>query len=197
MRSGLRTLLEHHGFTVVAEASDGREALRLCDEVKPDVAVLDLAMPMLNGLDAARSLRKQPAPPAIVLLTLHREDQYVLEALRVGVQGYVLKNQAPEDLIDAVREAVKGAVYLSPSIARVVVDAFLHRGQPPDDPLSPREREVLQLVAEGKTTKEVAGVLGISVKTADSHRSRMMEKLEIHDTATLVRYAIRRGIVQP
>jgi two-component system, NarL family, response regulator NreC len=197
VRQGLRALLEKNGFEVVGEAGDGREALRLAEELKPQVAVLDLSMPLLNGLDVARALLKQPEHPVVVLLTLHREDQYVLDALRAGVQGYVLKNQAPEDLVDAVREVLRGAVYLSPSIARVLVDAFLHKGQLPSDPLSPREREVLQLVAEGKTTKEVAQVLGISVKTADSHRSRLMEKLEIHETASLVRYAIRRGLVQP
>jgi two-component system response regulator NreC len=197
VRQGLRDLLERHGFDVVAEAADGREALRLAGDLRPQVVVLDIAMPMLNGLDVARGLLRQPAPPAIVLLTLHREDQYVLEALRAGVQGYVLKNQAPEDLVQAVSEVARGAVYLSPNIAQVVVDAFLHKGGLPADPLSPREREVLQLVAEGKTTKEVAQVLGISVKTADSHRSRLMEKLEIHETAGLVRYAIRRGLVQP
>ena len=197
MRQGLRDLLQRNGFEVVAEAADGREAVRLAGDLRPQVVVLDVAMPMLNGLDAARALLRQPAPPAVVLLTLHREDQYVLDALRTGVQGYVLKNQAPEDLVEAIREVAKGSVYLSPSIARVVVDAFLHKGGPPADPLSPREREVLQLVAEGKTTKEVAQVLGISVKTADSHRSRLMEKLEIHETASLVRYAIRRGLVQP
>jgi two-component system response regulator NreC len=197
VRQGLRDLLERHGFEVVAEAADGREALRLASDVRPQVVVLDIAMPMLNGLDVARALLRQPSPPGIVLLTLHREDQYVLEALRTGIQGYVLKNQAPEDLVEAVSAVARGAVYLSPSIAQVVVDAFLHKGALPADPLSPREREVLQLVAEGKTTKEVAQVLGISVKTADSHRSRLMEKLEIHETAGLVRYAIRRGLVQP
>jgi two-component system response regulator NreC len=197
VRQGLRDLLERNGFVVVAEAGDGREALRLVQDVRPQVVVLDIAMPLLNGLDTARALLRQPEHPYVVLLTLHREDQYVLDALRAGVHGYVLKNQAPEDLVDAVREVAKGAVYLSPSIARVVVDAFLHKGDLPNDPLSPREREVLQLVAEGKTTKEVAQVLGISVKTADSHRSRLMEKLEIHETAGLVRYAIRRGLVQP
>ena len=181
----------------MGEAADGREAVRLAQELKPQVVVLDLAMPLLNGLEAARALLRQPEPPRVVLLTLHREDQYVLEALRAGVHAYVLKSQAGEDLVEAVREAARGATYLSPSIARVVVDAFLHKGALPADPLSPREREVLQLVAEGKTTKEVAQVLGISVKTADSHRSRLMQKLEIHETASLVRYAIRRGLVQP
>jgi DNA-binding NarL/FixJ family response regulator len=197
VRQGLRSLLEKQGLDVVGEAGDGRTAVSMLTTCRPDVAVLDVSMPSLNGLDAAREIRRQSPTTAVVLLTVHAEDHYVLEALRAGVQGYVLKDQAPEDLGEAIREVSRGAVYLSPGIAHVVVQAYLNRTELPPDPLSPREREVLQLVAEGKTTKEVAQILGVSVKTADSHRSRLMEKLEIHETATLVRYAVRRGLVQP
>jgi two-component system response regulator NreC len=196
VRQGVRALLERQGLHVVAEAGDGRRAVQLAAECRADVAVLDVSMPHMNGLDAAREVRRASPSTSVVLLTVHADDHYVLEALRAGVQGYVLKDQAPEDLVEAVLEVARGATYLSPGIARVVVQAYLDKKDLPSDPLSPREREVLQLVAEGKTTKEVAQILGVSVKTADSHRSRLMEKLDIHETATLVRYAIRRGLVQ-
>ena len=181
---------------MVGEAADGREALKLASSSHPDIAVLDLAMPALNGLDAARELLRSDPRMKVVLLTMHTEDPYVLEALRNGVSGYVLKTQAGDDLIQAIREVTRGALYLSPGVSRTVVDAYKSKTDLPPDPLSPREREVLQLVAEGKTTKEVAGQLGISVKTAESHRTRIMSKLNIHETAGLVRYAIRRGLIQ-
>jgi DNA-binding NarL/FixJ family response regulator len=195
VRQGLKALLERDGFEVV-EASDGHEAIQLTRERHPDVAVLDLAMPLLNGLDAAREIRQVSPPTKTILLTMHAEDQYVLEALRAGVSGYVLKTQAGVDLVKAVHEVQRKAVYLSPGVSRAVVEAYLAKTDLAPDPLTPRERQVLQLIAEGKTTKEVASLLGISVKTAESHRSRIMEKLDIHETATLVRYAIRRGLIQ-
>jgi two-component system response regulator NreC len=128
---------------------------------------------------------------------MHSEDPYVMEALRAGIKGYVLKTQAATDLVQAIQEVSRGRVYLSPGVSQAVVEAYLAKSELPPDPLSPREREVLQLVAEGKTTKEIAGVLGLSVKTAESHRTRIMEKLDIHATAGLVRYAIRRGLISP
>ena len=197
VRQGLRAMLEHEGFKIVAEASDGREALRLAETSHPDVALLDLAMPGLNGLDAGREIQRLAKGIKTILLTMHTEDPYVLEALRSGISGYVLKTQAAVDLVQAIREVTRGSIYLSPGVSRTVVDAYRSKSDIPPDPLSPREREVLQLVAEGKTTKEVAGVLGISVKTAESHRMRIMSKLGIHETASLVRYAIRRGLIQP
>jgi len=196
VRQGLRAMLEHHEFRIVGEAADGREAVRLAATTHPDVAVLDLAMPVLNGLDAAREILRTGARTRAILLTVHREDPYVLEALRTGITGYVLKTQAAPDLIQAIREVVRGAVYLSPGVSRAVVDAYRAKSDLPPDPLTPREREVLQLVAEGKTTKEAAGLLGVSAKTAESHRTRIMAKLDIHETASLVRYAIRRGLIQ-
>jgi len=196
LRQGLKAILEREEFKVVGEASDGLEAVRCAQESHPDVAVLDLAMPLLNGIGAAREILHQNPKTKAVLLTMHTEEQYVLEALRAGIRGYVLKTRASGELVQAIRDVTKGLVYLSSGISQTVVDAFLHKTDVQFQPLSPRELQVLQLVAEGKTTKEVASVLGISVKTAESHRTRIMEKLEIHETAGLVRYAIRRGLIQ-
>jgi DNA-binding NarL/FixJ family response regulator len=166
-------------------------------EHEPDVAVLDLAMPLLNGLDTAREILKMSTRTKPMLLTMHTEDHYVLEALRAGVRGYVMKSHSREDLVRAITQVAHGEVYLSPGISEVVVQAYLNKSDYSSDPLSGRERQVLQLVAEGNTTKKVASLLGLSVKTAESHRARIMEKLDIHETAGLVRYAIRRGIIQP
>ena len=197
VRQALKALLEGLGFSVVGEAGDGAEAVRVARERCPDVAVLDLTMPIRNGLDAAREILQACPRVKAILLTVHTEDHYVLDALRAGIKGYVVKTQAAADLVRAINEVQKGMVYLSPGISQTVVQAYLTKSDVPPDPLTPREREVLQLVAEGKTTKEVAKLLGISVKTAESHRTRIMEKLEIHETASLVRYAVRRGLIQP
>lgn len=197
VRQGLKVMLEKEGMQVTAEACDGQEALRLIPSVHPDVAILDIGMPNLNGLDAAREIHRSFPRTKTILLTRHDEDPYVTEALRLGVKGYVLKTQAATDLLQAIQYVCRGAVYLSPGISRAVVDAYRTSSELAAEPLSTRERQVLQLVGEGKSTKDVAGVLGISVKTAESHRSRLMRKLDIHETATLVRYAIRRGLVQP
>jgi two-component system response regulator NreC len=197
VRQGLKALLEREGFQVAGEASDGQEVIRLVSQIRPDIAILDISMPILNGIDAARELRKASPTTKTILLTRHDEDQYVTEALRSGVKGYVLKNQAATDLVHAIREVCRGGIYLSPSISGTIVGAFLSKTDLPADPLTSRERQVLQLVGEGKSTKEVAALLGISMKTAESHRTRLMQKLDIHETASLVRYAIRRGLVQP
>jgi DNA-binding NarL/FixJ family response regulator len=196
-RQGIKALLEHDGFDVVAEAKDGHEAVKLAQEHTPEVAVLDMNMPLLNGLHAAQEIGRLSPRTSTILLTMYEDEAYVLEALRAGVRGYVLKAQAAEDLVQAIREVAKGSVYLSPGISRTVVNAFLSKTVVPDDPLTSRERQVLQLVAEGKTTKEIATLLGVSVKTAESHRGHIMDKLEVHATAGLVRYAIRKGMIQP
>ncbi|MFI4968307.1 MAG: response regulator [Gammaproteobacteria bacterium] len=195
-RQGLKALLEREGFDVVGEAANGHDAVRMARQLNPGIAVLDIGMPLLNGIDAARDIHKQASDTEVVLLTMYEEEAYVLEALRAGIRGYVLKAQAAADLVGAIREVLRGAVYLSPGISKAVVDAYVGKTELPRDPLTDRERQVLQLVAEGKTTKEVAEVLGLSVKTADSHRTRIMQKLEIHETASLVRYAIRRGFIK-
>ena len=194
VRQGVKNLLERQGFNVVAEAEDGREALKAVTETGPDIAVLDLTMPQLDGLDAAREIAQLFPQTRTVLLTQHDEEPYVVRALHAGVKGYVLKSQTAAELVDAIHEVVRGGIYFSPRVSGAIFRAY--QTKEGANQLSKRERQVLQLVAEGKTTKEVAQSLGISVKTADSHRSHIMSKLNIHDTAGLVRYAIREGLVQ-
>jgi DNA-binding NarL/FixJ family response regulator len=197
VRESLRALLEREQFKVVAEAADGRDAVQQARTVRPDVALVDLGMPKLNGFDAAQEIKRASPNTRVVALTAHAEDAYVMAALRAGIKGYVLKSQAASDLVQAIREVSQGKTYLSPGISRTVVEASLGNGEQVLNPLTLREREVLQLVAEGKRTKELAQMLGISVKTADSHRTRIMRKVDIHDTAGLVRYAIRLGLIEP
>jgi DNA-binding NarL/FixJ family response regulator len=197
VRQGLRSLLDREKIQVIAEASDGQEVIRLAEAHHPDVAVMDISMPTLNGIDAARELARSCPKTRVILLTQHEEEQYLHEALESGVRGYVLKSQVVSDLVHAIRQVSRGGFYLSPGVSQAVVEAYRSRSERPSDPLSIRERQVLQLIAEGKSTKDVASLLGISVKTAESHRSRLMKKLDIHETASLVRYAVRRGLIQP
>ncbi|MBZ5513929.1 MAG: response regulator transcription factor [Acidobacteriia bacterium] len=196
VRQGIKSLLQQEGFNVVGEAADGYEAIRLAKELHPDVAVLDLGMPLINGTNAAREILRELPRMKVILLTMHTEEQYVLDALQAGVTGYVVKTEAASDLVRALKEVCAGATYLSSKISRAIVRAYLERRTGAPDPLTPREREVLQLIAEGKTTKEIASVLEISVKTADSHRTNIMSKLGTHGIAGLVRYAIRRGWIE-
>jgi two-component system, NarL family, response regulator NreC len=195
VRHGVKMLLERENFEVVGEASDGLEAIALARQLRPEVVVLDLAMPGVNGLGAVNEIKKVSPRSRMVLLTMYTEEHYVLEALRAGVKGCVSKAQAPEHLLQAMREVCAGGVYLSPSVSGAVVQAYLSKTEMPRDNLTSRERQVLQLITESKTTKEIAVILGVTVKTAESHRSKLMEKLDIHSTAGLVRYAIRRGLV--
>jgi DNA-binding NarL/FixJ family response regulator len=196
VRQGVRALLEREGIVVVGEASDGQEAQRLVLRESPDAAVMDISMPLFNGLDAALSLSRSSPRTRLILLTRHNEEQYVAEALRCGVRGYVLKDQAANDLVRAIREVCSGQVYLSPGVSRAVVEAYATPDRPKDT-LSARERQVLQLIAEGKTTKDIAVLIHVSAKTVETHRARLMQKLGIHEIAGLVRYAIRKGLVQP
>jgi two-component system, NarL family, response regulator NreC len=196
VRQGIKSLLEREGMQVLAEASDGQEAVRQVEKHNPDVAIMDIGMPLLNGMDAVRALGRSAPKTKPVLLTQHDEDQYVSEALEAGVKGYVLKSQVANDLVTAIRQVLRGDVYLSPGIASAVMAAYRTKSDRPANPLTARERQVLQLIAEGKSTKEIASILGVSVKTAESHRSRLMQKLDIHETASLVRYAVKRGLVQ-
>ena len=194
VRQGLRILLEQAGMVVLGEAADGLEALQLAHTHPPDVAILDLAMPHLNGLETARRLRETVPQTKTILLTMHTDEPYVLAALHAGAVGYVVKTQATADLVQAIHTVVQGAIYLSPWVARVVGQASLSGTPLPRDPLTSREREVVQRIAEGQTTKEIAADLGLGVKTVESHRINVMRKLDIHETASLVRYAIRRGL---
>ncbi len=197
VRQSLRSLLEREQFQVVAEASDGQEVVRLSESLHPDIAVIDISMPILNGIEAVRELGRSCPKTKAILLTQHEEDQYIREALVAGVKGYVLKNQAASDLVHAIQQVSRGQFYLSPGVSRAVVEAYRTKTDSPADPLTGRERQVLQLIAEGKSTKDAASLLGISVKTAESHRMRLMQKLDIHETASLVRYAVRRGLIEP
>jgi two-component system, NarL family, response regulator NreC len=197
VRQSLKTLLEKEGFQVVAEASDGQEAVRHVESLQPDIAVLDVSMPILNGIDAARQIVRVSPKVRTILLTQHDEDEYISAALEAGIRGYVLKSQVASDLIEAIRQVCRGQVYLSPGVSSAVVQAYRSKSQRPKDPLTARERQVLQLIAEGKSTKDVASLLGISVKTAESHRTRLMGKLDIHETASLVRYAVKHRLVRP
>jgi DNA-binding NarL/FixJ family response regulator len=196
VRQALKTVLENGGYQVCGEASDGREAIQLCQQFHPEIAVIDISMPLLNGVGAAREIAKVSPRTRVIFLTMHAGDQFVLEGLRSGVHGYVVKTKDLAELLLAIRTVSQGEVYLSPGISRTVLDGYLAGRAVSNDPLSAREREVLQLVAEGKTTKEVASLLGISTSTAESHRTNIMEKLDIHDTAGLVRYAIRHGVIE-
>jgi DNA-binding NarL/FixJ family response regulator len=197
VRQSLKSLLEREGFKVVGEASDGQETVRQVETLQPDIAVMDISMPILNGLNAAREIGRSSPKTKTVLLTQHDEGQYISEALEAGVKGYVLKSQVANDLLLAIRQVSRGQVYLSPGVSRGVMEAYHSKPNQSKSPLTLRERQVLQLIAEGKSTKDAASLLGISVKTAESHRTRLMHKLDIHETASLVRYAVRRGIVEP
>jgi len=196
VRQGFRALLERNGFDVAGEATNGLDAVHLAGELKPDIALLDVSMPVMNGLDAGREIQRTHENTHVVLLTMHAEEHLMAAALRTGIRAYVLKSQATEDLVAAIRAVMRRQVYLNPGLSKFAVDAYIKGEAAAADPLAPRERQVLQLVAEGRTSKEIAAVLGLRAKTAESYRARVMEKLDIHDTAGLVRYAIRQGIVE-
>jgi len=196
VRQGLRSLLEKAGHEVVGEASDGQEAVKLARTLFPEISVLDIAMPRLNVLDTAREIRSLSPKTKTILLTAYTDKAYIMEAIKVGAKGYVVKTEAADDLIRAIREISRGEIYLSPSIANSFVGAYLDDSQLPADSLTRRERQVLHLIAEGNTTKEIGQQLNISFKTAESHRSHLMRKLDLHDIAGLVRYAIQKGIIR-
>ena len=196
-RQGLRFLMESDGFTVLGEASNGHEAVNLTEKFRPDVVIMDFSMPRLNGLDASREIRRISPRSKVILLTAHREEQYVLEALSVGIKGYVLKSEGAKAIREAIQAVTQGNAYLSPGIARFAIDSFVGKcADGPVEVLSPRELQVLQLIAESHTTKEIAEQLNLTVKTAESCRTALMNKLDIHETASLVRYAVRRGLVK-
>jgi DNA-binding NarL/FixJ family response regulator len=205
VRQGVRLCLEAMGdIEVVAEAEDGQVAVQLASELKPDVAVIDLTMPRLSGVQAIRQIKRDTSDVEVVVLSVHDSEAYVVQALRAGAAGYVLKRNAATELADAIRAAHRGDAYLHPSIARRVIDDYLsripvsdHVAAEPHDRLSPREREVLQLAAEGHSTRSIAGLLCLSTKTVEHHRASVMTKLGLHGQTELVKYAIRVGLVEP
>ncbi|MGB8181888.1 MAG: response regulator transcription factor [Stellaceae bacterium] len=201
IRASLKSLIgEFPGIEVVGEAGDGREALEHAGKLRPNVVLMDIAMPGLNGLEATRRLVKDQPQVRVVMLSMHSDESHVLQALRAGASGYVLKGSAPRELEMAIEAVARGEIFLSPAISKHVIDVYLNRaeGQANSlDLLTPRQREILQLIAEGKSSKQIAQLLEASVKTIESHRASLMERLDIHDVAGLVRYAIRHGLVSP
>lgn len=199
VRQGLVGLLEDSGeCEVVAEAADGVEAVEKALATRPDVAVLDLSMPRLSGLEAVRRIRDELPHTRVLVVTVHEEEEYVLPIVRAGAAGYLVKDSAASELLAAVRAVASGRAYFGPQAAKALAEQYRRPPGAPDDPyedLTPREREVLHLVVEGKTTKEIGKALGISTKTADNHRTRMMDKLGLHNTAEVVRYAAKKGLL--
>ena len=198
-RRSLAQLLEREGFEIMAEASDGMETVALATKLDPDAVVCDMNMPHLNGVEVTREIARLGLRAKTVILTMFEDDVSVREALRAGATGYVLKTQAPTDLVQALRELSEGNRYLSPGITNSVVDACLRRNDDEDqsEVLTSRERQILQLVAEGNATKEIARLLNLTIKTVESHRSRLMRKLDTGNIAGLVRHAVRQGIIRP
>jgi DNA-binding NarL/FixJ family response regulator len=201
VRAGIRSLLKGlENVEVVGEAGDGQEAVRLAESLRPDVVLLDVGMPGLNGLDVAARLAAHDASIRVLILSMHTSEEYVLRALRAGCAGYLLKGSAVAELEIAVRAVARGETYLSPAVSKHVMDDYVRRtggATDPIDALTPRQREVLQLVAEGNTSKDIADRLGLSFKTVEAHRAQIMERLGLHDVAGLVRFAMRMGLVRP
>jgi DNA-binding NarL/FixJ family response regulator len=201
MRSGIRLMLERESdLTVVGEAADGREAVSLAKTLKPDVVVMDIGMPNLNGIEAAHQMTQENPEMAIVIVSMHADESYVLRALKAGARGYLLKDSAEADLIKAVHVVYGGKSFFSPAVSKVLLDDYvrkLKRSGTDDayDLLTPREREILQLIAEGKSNKDIANLLNLSVYTIESHRSNLMEKLNLRGLPELILYAVRRGII--
>jgi DNA-binding NarL/FixJ family response regulator len=201
VRHGVRRILEHQpDWTVVGEAGDGREAVRLAIELQPNLAILDVGMPLLNGIEATKQIARRVPGIRILALSVYSEEAYVTQALRAGAHGYLLKDSADKDLINAVKSVMAGNAFFSPAVARVMLDDYVRhlgdRGIPDRfDSLTERERETLQLVAEGHSNKAIAELLGISPATVETHRAHVLQKLDLHSTAELILYAVRRGVV--
>jgi two-component system response regulator NreC len=201
LRQGLRKILEEQpDWTVIAEASDGREAVRLATETQPHVAILDIGMPNLNGIEATRQIVRRVPGVQVLILSMHAEEAYIIQALKAGARGYLLKDSADTELIRAVTAVAAGKSFFSPAVAKVMLDDYVQRLADKGitdrfELLSEREREVLQLVAEGHSNKEIAELLAISPVTVDTHRAHILQKLDLHNTAELVLYAVRRGVI--
>lgn len=200
VRAGLRALVESiDGAEVVGESGEGREALEMIGTLRPDVALLDIGMPGMNGLEVARRATEASPRTRVIILSMHAEDTYVRQALRVGVAGYLLKGAAVSELPLALQSVMRGETYLTPRVSQAVVSGMLRDGPSETDPLlglTDRQREILQLIAEGKSTKEIAGILDVSVKTVETHRARLMERLGIKDVPGLVRFALKAGLIE-
>ena len=202
VRHGLRKLLEERPeWEVVAEAGDGREAVRLAEQHKPDVAILDVAMPLLNGIEATRQITRRVPGTRVLVLSMHADEAYVTQILQAGATGYLLKDSADVDLLKAVGEAAKGKSFFSPAIAKVMLDDYVRQLADKGvtdryETLSEREREIFQLIAEARTNKEIAALLNVSPSTVETHRAHIMEKLDLHSAAEIVLYAVRRGVIR-
>jgi DNA-binding NarL/FixJ family response regulator len=202
VRQGLRKVLEERPeWEVVAEAADGREAVRLAEQHRPDIAVLDVAMPLLNGIEATRQIKRRVPDTRVLVLSMHADEAYVTQILQAGAAGYLLKDSADVDLLKAVEEAASSRSFFSPAIARTMLDEYRRQvadkgGSNRYDILSEREREIFQLIAEAKTNKEIAALLHVSPSTVETHRAHIMEKLDLHSAAEIVLYAVRRGVIR-
>lgn len=199
VRAGINSLIEgFRGIDVVGEASDGREGLALVRKLQPDMVLMDIAMPGLNGLEATARLVKNHTGVKVIMLSMYANEEYVLQALRAGASGYLLKDAATSELKSAIETVARGEIYLSPAISRTVIDDYLGRLEIPVDPLeklTPRQREILQLIVEGHSTRQIAGILHVSTKTVETHRAQLQERLGIRDVPGLVRFAIRAGLI--
>jgi DNA-binding NarL/FixJ family response regulator len=201
VREGIRMILgTQEDFEVIGEARDGEEAVEMARALRPDVIVMDISMPRLTGIEATRKIRRVAPDAHVLILTMHEDESYVFQLLQLGAAGYVVKHAAASDLVDAVRAAMRGEPFLYPVVARSLVQDYGLRGDSPtprQDSLTDREREVLVLIAESLTNAQIASRLSISVKTVQTHRTHIMHKLDLHDRSHLVRYAIRKGFIQP
>jgi DNA-binding NarL/FixJ family response regulator len=201
MRAGLRLILDRHSeFTVVGEADDGRQAVSLVETLKPNVVVMDIGMPRLNGIEAASQITEAHPEVAIVMLSMHSDESYVLRALKAGARGYLLKDSAEADLSRAITAVIEGKSFFSPAVSKVLLEDYMRKlsrsgSEDSFDLLSPREREVLQLVAEGNSSKEIAALLNLSVHTVETHRSNLMQKLSLRGMPELILYAVRKGLI--
>jgi DNA-binding NarL/FixJ family response regulator len=201
LRCGLRLLLEQQNdFVVVAEAEDGRKAVALAASSNPDVAVLDVGMPNLNGIEAAKQITARDGKTAVVILSMHHDESYILRALNAGARSYLLKDSAQSDLVAAIRAVAQGKSFFSPAVSKILLEDYVRKlkrsgAEDSYDLLTPREREILQLVAEGKSNKDIAGVLHLSVYTVETHRANLMEKLNLKSVPELILYAVRKGVV--